>query len=66
MSDNGELSFTESEPYPLSLGEQKLLRHMRQLQGQGGNRPYMVTVVVQDGIWHIYHVRPQGAVKGQS
>ena len=47
----------------LSAGEQKFVQQIRRWQHESDGRPMMASVVIQDGVWHIYQGKPKGAVK---
>ncbi len=53
----------QPEEYPLSIGEQKLIEQIRDLQDKDSKRPMMVTVRLVDGIWQIFESVPRGIVK---
>ncbi len=57
---------TEPRPsyeYPLTLGEIQLIRQLRDVMSKMNGKPYQVSVLVINGIWHIYEGVPRGRIK---
>ncbi len=48
---------------PLTLGEEKLIRQLRDIMNKMDTKPYQVSVLVVDGTWYIYESVPRGKVK---
>ena len=52
--------------YPLSLGEQKLIEQIRDMQDKNSSIPMHVIVRYHEGIWQLYQTIPAGHVKDKT
>ncbi len=52
-----------SDAYQITPGETQLIRQLRDIMGKMDDKPYQVSVLVVDGVWHIYEGVPRGRVK---
>ena len=53
----------QRDAYQITPGENQLLRQLRDIMDKMGTKPYQVSVLVVDGVWHIYEGVPRGRVK---
>lgn len=53
----------QPDSYPLSVGEQKLIQQIRELQERNSSIPMHVIVRYHEGIWQFYQSVPAGHVK---